>query len=375
MKMFGSNENKGLLFYGVPQLLIEAANLVSSESDLFVKIAKLSGNSNITHDQQFFRNIRVGKATLEDIKSFFDGLPTKRKFNWKDEACEVKTIGNWFHIHNMMDGLLQSSIADEQDMKDILNFIDAHCQVERGFLIELLEHAEMDKVADYLSRWLLLDKEVVTSNSLEHYVIFEVRICLYWSVIIEKILNTFAYNQYSNCLPCLMPSFKADKNEIVISNEKLLEHFKMEYEQEFHSGKSKPWTYFYRHIAVKKQEDPMLGKDYIIDKVDPDISAIKKQFDRWKKGELFSYDGFLKNLMIIYLPLEGAKRNLDVFLIYFICNILVVVQNKLFTRCNFREDSFKLIELMVDEFAKVHEVRQLIEYRYQYFQSNGSLMY
>ena len=372
--MLGSNKSKGFVFYGVPQLFIEAANLARSESDFLVKIAKLTGNSNITHDQQLFRNIRAGKASTEDLRNFFNGLTPEKKFNWKAETeiYDIKTLGDWYHVHCQIDGLLQSSIADERDMKYIFNFIDAHCQIERQFLTELLDNIDIGKVADYLCQWLFLDKEVVTSK-LEHHIIFEVRLCLYWSVIIEKLLNTWGNNQYSNFVPSLLPTFKADKNEFIVSTEKLLENVKKAYEKEYHSGKNKPWTHLYRHIAVKKQQDPRLGKDYIFDQVDPDVSAIKKQFDRWKKGELLSYDAFRKNLVIICRNFDDSKRDLEVFLIYLLCNMLTVVQKRLFIRCNSREDTDQLIERIVDEFAKIPEVRELIERRYKHFLSHGIL--
>jgi len=374
--MFGDKQSIGFLFYGVSELWMEASNLVKSESDLVVKIARNHSRlDKYSHGRQVPRNIRAGKATVDDISNLFECLPFKKPLppysSTEDEANYLK--GEWYLVQSLISGVQQAADDKFADVKEILLFIEAHCKIERDFLLQFQKQPKEENVAKYLSEWLRLDEKLLLEKGLKSDIAILVRSSLYWCSMLEKIAATWIYESESNLLSSIVPSFDPHKELFYPSSEKLLERFKSMYEQEYHNGKRKPWTYFYRHIAVRKQQDKQLGEQYYTDDVDPDIESIKKQFLRWKKGDLFSFSAFRKNVLISHYSFKGSDKELEAFLIYFISNYLTLVQKKLFTRIDKRTDTFALIELMINEYGKVEEVKALVERRFQHFLKVGSI--
>ena len=374
--MFGDKQDIGLMFHGLPRLLIDASKLIESEADFIVKCARLfTGKDTYTHDQQLFRNIRAGTSTVDDVVNFFTHLPHKKKpvFSWQPEYQKGDIVGDWIIIRSWVSGFRHALDEEDKDIKDILLFIEEHCEAERAFLRECKKGASREALYQYISIWLTVNQEVMEENSLKADITFLTRITLYWCIVLEKIAAIWIHQEKPKLINSIMPTLDKDKSEFSHSNEKLLSKFKKEYERIHHEGKTKPWTHFYKHIAVMKQQDDELGKDCIPDTVDPDVEAIKQQFKRWRKDSLFTFSAFRKNLLVSYYSFGDSKKELEAFLIYLISNCLTSVQMTLVKKCNKREDTEQLLTHIEAEFAKVEEVRDLVEKRFQHYIKNGTL--
>ncbi|MEC9276431.1 MAG: hypothetical protein VYC18_08855 [Pseudomonadota bacterium] len=374
--MFGDKQDIGLMFYSLPRLLIDASNLIKSESDYLLKCARLiTGKDTYTHDQQLFRNIRAGTSTVDDVVSFFTHLPLKKKpdFSWQPKYQKGDIVGDWLVIRSWVSGFRHALGEEDKDIKDILLFIEEHCEAERAFLSECNKRLSKEAPYQYASVWLNINQEILGENSLKSDITFLARITLYWCIILEKIASTWIHQENPKLLKSIMPTLVKERAEFSHSNEKLLFKFKQEYERIHHGGQTKPWTHFYKHIAVMKQQDDEVGKGLIEDTVDPDVGAIKKQVQRWRADSLFTFDAFRKHLLISYYSFNDSKKELEAFLIYLISNCLTSVQMTLVKRCDKRVDTEHLIAYLEDEFSKVEEVRDLVEKRFQHYVKNGTL--
>lgn len=374
--MFGDKQDIGIIFVGLPRLLLEASNLVESESDYLVKCARsMTGDNSITHDQQIFRDIRKGTASFEDVKNYLDRLVLKKDINFNQcpKSHKDDVMGDWYLIKSCVHGMLESASGKHKDIADILKFVMTHCEVERLFLREMSQTPSRSAAVQYISNWLGIEHMMLLKRTVKANITFYVRFTLYWTTILEKIASTWIEESNPKFLKSIMPTLDIMKSEFSPSSEKLLVKFKKIFEQENCGGKRSSWKQYYKHIAIKKQQDSTLGINTVPDLVDPDTEAIKKQYQRWREGKLFSFDAFRKDVYISHSSFDSSKKEMEAFLIFLISNMLTKVQNTLIEQCDKRIDTEELFTHIESEFAKVESVRELVDKRYAHFQKYGEL--
>jgi len=374
--MFGDKQDIGIIFVGLPRLLLEASNLVESESDYLVKCARaMTGDSSITHDQQIFRDIRTGTASFEDVMDYLGRLALKKAIDFDQfhKAHKNEVFGDWYLIKAYVQGMLKSVSGKHEDIEGMLKFIMAHCEVERLFLRELRKTSSREAAEQYISNWLDISHTVLLKRNVEANITFHVRFTLYWTAILEKITAIWIKESNLNLLKSIMPTHDVKKSDFSPSSEKLLIQFKKIFEQENCSGKRSSWKRYYKHIAIKKQQDSTLGVDSVPDFVDPSTDAIKKQFQRWREGNLFTLDAFRRDVYISHSSFDSSKTEMEAFLIVLISNVLTKVQKTLVNQCDKRSNTDELVTHIESEFAKVDDVRKLVDKRFDHFVKYGEL--
>ncbi|WP_409438960.1 hypothetical protein [Psychromonas sp. GE-S-Ul-11] len=249
--------------------------------------------------------IKLYKITFPslDLKAFIpDGMADENYGGWFDLACLVN--GAIYKVNK---------VGGCEHLLPFLNYVTHLCHTERDFIGQCRKEPSSiseELTNDYIAKWLLLDN--FQSQDLENkpdekikyniakvlslVAIFEVLIAL---VHESDLKSHFIFEKY---LPKL-----CEKGKLIKSNTLLLKIAKERWEKQEYSGKVIKSTVYYRDI-VKAQNPGSLEHE-----VDPDISRIKKQFQRWlkpeKKGNTLTYyfitiDKFRKDINVLFMPYE-----------------------------------------------------------------------
>lgn len=328
--------NLGYIFNQLPNLLTKGLNCFTSESDLLVKLARIhKQNPSITHDQNLFRKIRNSEANDEITNELVEFLDFNGKMlpTTSIEEFDLKTIGAWFLVDSIVDGFKANKFYKSETDNKYFDFIHAHCELEQTFITDLLLQKDVTQINSYLEKWLLT-KIKFPEPSVEERASYVSNLTMYVCALIELGLEALNESDVNSILNKVLPRHEIKKQEhlLIPSSEVLLENTKAAWAKDKYGKEKISWEQFYRDILTAQAKDETLIKKSPkfaeIDVIDPDTKAIKKRFQRWRAGDLFTLEDFRVYLAILRLPYKDSKQQLGLEC-YFLVNIFTYVQSDL----------------------------------------------
>lgn len=368
--MFEIKLLKGILFNKIRALLLTAINGATSESDLMVKIArKVKKNPNITHDHQVFRKFREGINTHEDVVEYLS-IPLPANYP-NVEDYDSNALGEWFIIKGIIFSLSQN-VTDSAPLNNYWRYLDTHCESEYRFILENKCKADEAHIEEYLRKWLLVEGFSFDGGNKEKMASYMIRLVMYWSANLELYLNLECGSDETSILPFILPSTyeKAKKNYFSPSSEKLLNRLNVYWAKTQYQKNKISNQVLFKDILIKQFEDPDIdtSKTFIsdLDRIEPTTDAIKKRFQRWGDGGLFTLNHFRQDIAILTRPYADSDNDIAVALSYVLVNLFTLTQIQLV-------DAGINPEFIVSEFADYPKYGDLAKHRYDEFVLSGEL--
>lgn len=363
--MFDSNLLRGILFNQIQGLLLRAMNAVESESDLLVKIARIIKNDpNITHDHHFFRKVRAKTITGEEIKEYLSApLPYDYP---KIENYDIKAFGGWLIFKGTLSALSQHLLNDDP-LKNYFRYLDAHCDLEYQFMLQLKSTENKSLVQTYIQDWLLIEGVDFVIRDKMKMLSYAIRMIMYWAANLELYLELEFECDDHSILPFVLPStlVKKDAHYFSPSSEKLLFRLNAMWAKKTYQKTKISNEKLFRDILVRQFEDPDIDTSNH-DRISPNTTAIKKRFHRWSSGDLFTLTFFRQNIAILTRPFADSKNDITVLLPYILVNLFTLTQKELM------KEGFNP-EIIVSEFSNYPTYKILVKKRYDEFVASGNL--
>ena len=368
--MYDPDVNAGLMFNQFPKWTLTATNMISSDSDFLVKIARgVKNDSNITHDHQFFRKFRAGDCDIQMLSDYF-GNEYFKDIETEIKDKDPKHLGAGFQVKLLVRSF-RKNFDPEDELFNYWQFLIAHTDVEYYFIKQNYGSDDLSILSGYLREWLLVDDWPLTGATTPQSAQYIIHMVMYWSALYELLLEerfmTKDYSILSKCLPTL--DSKKEKS-LTLSLDVLLSGVKKGWASEKYVKTDIKWTELYRDVITAQLKDPELaGRMSDVHKlshVDPDLKAMKKRFDRWRKGSLMTVDDFRANIAILRTPYQSSQGQLP-FDIIILVNLFTYIQKELI-------ESGVAETLIVDTFRGYSEIKELVAKRYSVFQETKVLM-
>jgi len=367
--MYDPTSNAGLMFNQFPKLALTASNVISSESDLLVKMARgLRNDSSITHDHQFFRKFRAGDC---DLQMFADYFGNELLQDTQNEMLDIdpKHLGAWFQVRQLVRGF-RGSLDPDDELLNYWQFLIAHTEVEYCFIKQNYGSDDFSGLSDYMSEWLLVDDWSLNNVTPQKNTQYIIHMVMYWAALYELFLEenftTKDHSILSKCLPTLNAK---TESSLVLSSDVMLNNVKKGWASEKYAKTDIKWTEFYRDVIKTQLKDPDLrgrmSNVHELSSVDPDLKAIKKRVDRWRKGSLMTIDDVRANIAILRMPYESSQAMLSLEVIIFI-NLFTYIQKELIKNGVSKA-------LIADTFSSYPKIKELIAKRYSVFQETKIL--
>ncbi|KZN45381.1 hypothetical protein [Pseudoalteromonas luteoviolacea] len=365
--------NKGLLFNYLPELIIISLKCISSESDLLVKLArKLKRDKNISHDHQIFRDIRHGRRRLSIFESYFNIDTDSLKLNFSREP-NPQNMGSWYLLKSFVNGGKYNNQEEDIALRYYWSFLEAHCDLEHTILEELSSAKSIELIESYLKTWL----SIKTQNNFDldgnTMYIYLVKSVMYWAALFELFLELeFNTTEYSY-LHKVLPIFNEKTNKLSLSTEQFLINFKKAWSRDEHgyaNERTIKWADLYRDIAKKRMQDPDITNPPISSNSpelhEPDITAIKKKFDRWRKGKtLISMNEMRSFIAILRVPFSYSRDELRFSHCIFI---------NLFTFIQLQGLELNIdLKLLSDAFSDYKRYKEIVNRRYKTYKQTKKL--
>ncbi|MDB2373637.1 hypothetical protein N9W11_03675 [Psychrosphaera haliotis] len=356
---------QGILFNHLPELLLFKSKMFASDTDFLLKTAQFKmPNNNITRDHQFFRNAAKGELSLDGLFQYFDmkAVPNNLK---QDNEVDLQSVGGWHFLISLLAGF-QSTLDNEldADLNIYLNFVKSICELDKQMIESLLKTKNVDVANNCVSEWLVLKEFDFLSLSKEQKAEYSISLVLFWAGLYEKYLKI----EYSNSSDPYQPKMtkylpKLKSGNLQFSTECMLCTVKNKWEENRPSNKKNNWSEFYSDIARAQltntyfNEIPLLPGDPRL--IQPDITKIKKQFQRWRAGKNFSIDHAKKYLFVLYGEYDPNKIDSSVFMFVFI-DIFTFIQKELLSQG-------VSPQVIVDKFNKYSVLLNLLESKFDEF--------
>lgn len=366
--MFDANLQHGFLFNQAPSLICKAMNNAESNSDLLVKMARFcKGDKNITHDHQPFREYRsTGHVTMERIGKYFDSTLSTAAF---DEEYEPETLGAWYICKQVIKSFAQRS-PQSGPLTNYWSYLDAHCDLDRKFFVEAKAQEGVSLFYKYLNNWLDMDIESGGSELEQNDLILSyiVRLVLYWAALLELYLELEYGNDKHSKLQFMLPSIK-QKNRLSLTSEMLFFRLKSRWaELEYKKPKITNET-LYKDILKKQCSDDNIDtsdpNNPTNDNVSPYTETMRKRFQRYRKGQLFTYKGFQKDIAILSRP-YAEEWEPQVYIPFLLVNLFTLMQMELL-------ESKACPKKIEKEFSRYPKYKVLVKNRFNAFLDSGEL--
>lgn len=373
--MFDRDANAGILFNQFPRLLLQSTKDIKSDSDFLVKLARaIKGDESITHDHQLFRKARADSLSEQDLINYFHDISFD--FSLQKEllsGVDNKHLGGWFIVKCMIYGFKQAAHANgNKSLDSYCDFVETLCETEHQFIQQTYGKTEgLELASDFLSKWLLLSDINFNKPSTDQMAVYMIHLVMHWAAIFELFLTLWFGNAYDSVLELTLPksTLKQSKSRFESTNRRLVEQFKKHWEKASYNKSKIAWRTLYRDVLVAQKQDSDLTKFPLsadsLELVDPDVSAIKKRFQRWQKGFLISIEDFRRYFAILKTPYADSEHDASLGVILF-ANMFSLVQLELLKAKIQPQQICKLFE----EYPKY---RQLVSKRYSVFLSHGAL--
>ncbi|PMN72542.1 hypothetical protein [Enterovibrio norvegicus] len=362
--------NAGLLFNQLPKLLLTSTKAVKSESDLLVKMARVTRqDKSITHDHQFFRNFRKEGFNSESFSQYF-GTEWQGNIEHFSEGVNPEHAYAWFQVKTTIAGF-KNGFGSAGELKYFWPFIDAHTEVEYQFIKENYGSEDLSNMSSYLKEWLLVERINLSEPSLEEGATYAIYMVMYWSALYELFLEVeMGSDDYSKLSKCL-PVNRVKEPNIIFSPsvEVYLTNVKKGWAKDRYHKDDIKWTELYGDIARAQLGDPNILENPVksdsLELIKPDTSNIKKRFDRWRQGGLISIEELRKNIVILRVPYSDSEGVLTLETIWFI-NLFTNIQTELFKAGVSSQE-------IADTFAKYPDFKGLVKDRFERFKETGVL--
>ena len=373
---------KGILFNHYPQLVFFATELFSSNADMLLKTVRfITKDNSLTSDLQVFRNIRADEPDLNKIKELYPSkIPIDNieaeidKFN-----ITPNEIGGWFVLLSQLIGYKESikRFDDTDETLVYLDFLEAHCLLERSFFSEMSQMPNLSKswVNEKVSSWLLIAEIDLLDGPKEGKAEYFISLILYWTALYEVLMHIeWQDENYSGMLLKSLPIL--DKNQkLCRSNEVLLEQFKKK-RTEIKGHKKLKWTELSAEIASARVDNGLSVSassynDYLPEEAN---AQVLKRLTRWRKGytkngkrniSFISIDDFKQYLAILECRYDKTHMDSSFGGIIFL-QLWELIQFE----CQKLNISDKFI---VDTFGKYPKYLKLVKKRFNYFQTSSKL--
>lgn len=369
--MFETKLLRGVLFNKIRALLLEAINGATSESDLMVKLArKVKKDPSITHDHQVFRKFRKGINTTEDVVEYLSlSLPANYP-NVND--YDNNSLGEWFVVKGIIFSLSQN-FTDSKPLNDFWRYLDAHCDLEYRLILDSKTKVGESILQEYIRSWLLVEDFAFEAENRDKIASYMIRLVMYWAANLELYLTLEYGGGEHSILSSILPStyVKAQNNYFSPSSEKLLNRLNVHWAKTQYQKDKISNQVLFRDILKKQFEDPDIDTSKTfqsaLDKVTPNTAAIKKRFERWGHGELFTLKHFRQDVAILTRSYAYSDKDITVALPYVVANLFTLMQIKLI-------GAGINPELIVIEFADYPTYEVLAKKRYDEFVLSGELL-
>ncbi|MBO7911147.1 hypothetical protein AB4166_02890 [Vibrio splendidus] len=367
--MYDPASNAGLMFNQLPKLTLTSSNIISSNSDLLVKVARgLRNDSNITHDHQFFRKFRAGDCNLQMFADYF-GNEFLQDIQNEIKDKDPKHLGAWFQVKQLVRGF-RINLDPQDELANYWGFLIAHTEVEYCFIKQNYGSDDLTALSGYLREWLLVDDWPLTNATTSQNTQYIIHMVMYWAALYELFLEehfiTKDYSILSKCLPTLDAK---TESSLVLSSGVMLSNVKKGWASEKYVKADIKWTELYRDVITAQLKDPDLAvrmsNVHELSHVDPDLKAIKKRFDRWRKGSLMTIDDVRANIAILRIPYQSSQAMLSSDIIIFV-NMFTYIQKELIK-------NGVAETLIVDTFRGYSRIKKLVAKRYSAFQETNIL--
>lgn len=366
--MYDKFTNSGLLFNHLPKLVLIATKAIKSESDLLVKLAReVKNDPNITHDHQFFRQFRAEGLDIDKFAKYFG---QKYVLQTQEQLSEVNPdhLGAWFQVKQIVKGFKQS-FDPTNALGSYWLFLESHTEVEHSFIKKNYGKDSFDQIIAYLNDWLLVDRFCPTKPTTLQSTQYLIHMVMYWGALYELLLEEYSgsveHSILKKCLPLV-----DKKKKFVYSSGIFLNNVKRGWAKEQYSKENIQWTVLQRDIIQSQRNDPdlvgRLSEISIYDDIDPDLTAIKQRFTRWRKGDFLSIDDVRTNIAVLRSTYKQTENILTLDIIIFI-NLFTHIQKELLS-------SGASEQTIVDTFERYAEFKSIVERRYSNFKCTGNLV-
>ncbi|WP_125560867.1 hypothetical protein [Pseudoalteromonas rubra] len=372
--MFGNAINHGLLFNHLPELILHASKGIDSYEDLFVKLSRvIKEGQSITCDHQIFRKARAGALNYEEFESYLNVRAFDIDIN-EITPAELKNQGAWCFLKGAIAGS-RAQLGKEEDYSfhSYWDFLSAHCDLEHDIIKKLRETKETRVAHCFIRQWLLIDKPNLISPTPEESSVYLIRMVMYWAALFELYEEIDYGAPDFSILEKVIPQATGKKSSggLSLSSECMLEAFKARWGKDNVKRKVK-WADLYRDIVRKQLKDPDIDGPSVkagsAELVDPDISAIKKRFERWRKGkQILSMEDVRKDLLILRCRYAETEKHPFIRPFLFV-NLFTLTQVEL-------KNHGVSADTIVEEFSHYQSYKQLVKNRFVYFQQTHQLTY
>lgn len=281
----------GCIFAGLESLLLKQTDIAPSNSEMFLKLFRsidpatkcdaALASKKYDSEHAFFRKIRDESLSENELLSKFQAIGLSITSEQLDHLNDVpiEEQGAWCLLYSVIVGMKGSSLSNPIALK-YLDFLSAHCQIERN-LIKILRTKNLQAVKDELSSWILLDSDHIGSDRVHHKVNHLAALIFYWAALYEKFLQIehpdmdWAYtdNQNPSLLLKYLPKLDNKNKKIINSTWRFIEDYKKFLPS---NGKKKIFdTDLYAGICKA-----LTNKNY-----EPNQEAIERNLKKIKRGE------------------------------------------------------------------------------------------
>jgi len=368
----------GLLFNHLPELLFFSTKLFASETNMLLKLAKIQKKDNsITSDHQFFRDAKKNILEIEEFESYLclDGDKFTKLFNAENlEDISAKHSGGWFILKSIVCGFRGTlKESEEPQLFSFMNFVESHCDLEYEFIKQYHGTKDISAANDFIDKWLKCDNIDFINLTNDKKAEYIISLVMYWAALFEKFLEIefgTGENGYNSLLMKVLPTHnQKNQSKIHLSNEAMLIAVKAKWAKERYNKNKITWDKLYSDIAKARLTDPKLTTpplEHDSDElISPDISAIKKQFSRWRKGSTLTIDHALQYTAILRTKYKPEDIDYSLFSIVFI-NLFTFIQKDLL-------NANIATKTIVDKFKMYAEYKDLVDSRFQEFYKTGEL--
>ncbi|WP_462177226.1 hypothetical protein [Pseudoalteromonas gelatinilytica] len=286
------------------------------------------------------------------------------------EEIDLRTIGAWFLVDSMVNSFKTNRLYRSDKDNKYFDFIHAHCDLEQTLITELLHHKDETKISSCIQKWLLTEIKFPEPSG-EECASYVSNLTMYACALIELGLEVLTESDVNSILNKVLPRHKKTKkgHSLIQSSEILLEKTKAAWAKDNYGKEKISWEQFYRDILTAQAKDEALINKYPkyaeIDVIDPDTKAIKKRFQRWRAGDLFTLEDFRVYIAILRLPYKDLQQQLGLEC-YFLVNIFTYVQSDLMNNGIHPREITEL-------FSRYPEYKDLVNTRFSEFTKFGQL--
>lgn len=288
----------GIRFYKLPRLIFEALGYTPKATEIFlglatlvegVKLAKARGL--VKSDDQRMRLMRSEKMSTVKFKNFVDELTTYKKWktiDWESLEDDVGTQNAPRLLLSFIHGLGSDLTGNELEpwFLDVLNYYQTILKQD----IELISHissltAVESKNAELITAFenQLGFKLTPQSNLETQEFSLKVAVLMNFAALTELLMvdNSNRFKEHQPIYVRLLPH-AGEQNKLILSSGQLM-RLMFERWLQVSESRTKMKTEFYKYLLLHMQgKTAQKGK---IENIDPELSAVKKQIQRWESGK------------------------------------------------------------------------------------------